>query len=214
MVEQEYQQQNGIAGENNEGPKQWLAIASFVLAILGFNILWLIFWIIALNKKQLRRAALSGVIISSVRLFFVIIIIFAALIPRMWAAQDRAKDVARMSDIKAISTALISYQYQSDYDTYPEKLSELKWPLYWLWNTVPTDPDTNMEYSYSVIDAKSDHFVICAKLSEWSTMGNTTIDLATDWTAYDDINNLNDEWVYWKFVERLESTWSYYCIAW
>ena len=77
MDEQVYQQQVNqqqiwVTVPNEEEPKQWLAIASFVLSLLGFNILWLIFWIIALNKKQLRRAAMAGTIISAIKLFFIV----------------------------------------------------------------------------------------------------------------------------------------------
>jgi len=125
MDEQVYQQQvNWTINWNNEEQKQWLAIASFVLALLWFNILWLIFWIIALNKKQLKRAALCWVIISAVKLvlsiFILLWILAGALIPRMSVAHERARDMARKSDLNYISTALVSYSYSSDNQNFPE----------------------------------------------------------------------------------------------
>lgn len=108
-----YQQPNWMPMYNQEEPKQWLAITSFVLSLLGFNLLWLIFWIIALNKKQLRRAALAWTIISAVKLALSIIILawvfFGALAPRMSVAQWLARDSARRSDLTHISTKIIEY---------------------------------------------------------------------------------------------------------
>lgn len=113
MDNQTNQQENGVMIWNNEEPKQWLAIASFVLALLWFNVLWLIFWIIALNKKQLRWAALSWTIISAVKLALSIIILawifVGALVPRMSAAQWLARDAARRSDLNYVSTKIIEY---------------------------------------------------------------------------------------------------------
>ena len=107
--QQSVYQQHWIATESNGEPKQWLAIASFVLALLGFNILGLVFWIIALKRKQLRWAALAGTIISAVKLFFVIVILFVAIVPRLGVAQQRARDMARKTDLNTISTALMAY---------------------------------------------------------------------------------------------------------
>lgn len=145
-----YQQQNGAMVWNNEEPKQWLAIASFVLALLWFNILWLIFWIIALNKKQLRWAALSWTIISAVKLFlgiFVFIWILAgALIPRLGAAQERARDIARKNDLVQLQEAIVKY-VTNEWE-YPFvwngclSPSELQNKLTWIGylNNIPEDP--------------------------------------------------------------------------
>ena len=131
MDEQVYQQQvnqqpNWVV-QNQEEPKQWLAIASFVLSLLGFNILWLIFGIIALNKKQLRRAALAGTIISAVKLVlwaFVFLWIFAgALIPRIEVARNKANDVARENNVRALSTAMMTYGM--DNGEYPSSIANL-----------------------------------------------------------------------------------------
>ncbi len=123
MEEKVYQQTvNWNTVNSQEEPKQWLAIASFVLSLLWFNILWLIFWIIALKRKQLRWAALAWTIISAVKLvlgiFVFIWILAGALVPRLGAAQQRARDIARKNDLLSIWTAIVSYN--TDNNKLPE----------------------------------------------------------------------------------------------
>ena len=157
MDEQTYQQQsvyqqqpNWMPINNQEEPKQWLDITSFVLSLLGFNILWLIFWIIALNKKQLRRAAMAGTIISAVKLvlsIFLLMWIFAgAIIPRLWVAQQMARDIARESDLIQLQEVVI--KYEKNEWRYPFvwngciSPSELQDKLIWIeyLNNIPEDP--------------------------------------------------------------------------
>lgn len=162
-----YQQPNWMPINNQEEPKQWLAITSFVLSLLGFNILWLIFWIIALNKKQLRRAALAWTIISAVKLvlsIFIIMGIFAgALIPRIWAARDKANDVARETNVKDLGMAVISYTM--DNGSYPSTIENLDLSKYAIpagnFNGTPLYEDT---YNYLQLD-NWNHFVIYTELS-------------------------------------------------
>ena len=144
--QQMYQQPNWMPINDQEEPKQWLAITSFVLSLVGFNLLWLIFWIIALKKKQLRWAALAWTIISAAKLvitIFLLMWIFAgAILPRLWVAQQRARDIARESDLANISIAFVSYNLNN------QRLSESK---YWCtrdiindlwWNPTIDDPLT------------------------------------------------------------------------
>lgn len=177
MEEQIYQQNIdwNVANSQDE-PKEWLAIASFVLALLGFSVLWLIFGIIALNKKQLRWAALAWTIISAVKLvlftFILIGILAGALIPRMWAARDKADDVARKSNVRQLVTAMISYGIENG--TYPESCySGTRWLLdnHWVDASFDWQPTIYDEYKYMRLD-EWNHFLFFVKLSEWSDMWN------------------------------------------
>ena len=194
MDEQVYQQQinqqpNWVV-QNQEEPKQWLAIASFVLSLVGFNILWLIFWIIALNKKQLRRAALAGTIISAVKLVlwaFVFLWIFAgALIPRIEVARNKANDVARENNVKFLATAMISYGI--DNEEYPSSIANLDLTQY----SIPADgfdgnPTYDDTYNYLQLDNWS-HFVIYTNLS-CEDCGNCDADTVSKMTDYDSVAN-------------------------
>lgn len=168
------QQISGIS--NQEEPKEWLAIASFVLSLVGFNILWLIFGIIALKKKQLRWAALAWTIISAVKLvlsvFVVMWILAGALIPRIWAAKNKADDVARKQNVRQLVTAMVSYGIQND--VYPESCySGTEWLLdgHWVDASFDWQPAVYDEYKYTRLD-EWNHFVFFVKLSEWSDLWN------------------------------------------
>lgn len=204
MDEQIYQQQVNqqqiwITVPNEEEPKQWLAIASFVLSLLGFNILWLIFWIIALNKKQLRRAAMAGTIISAIKLFFIVLILPAAIIPRIWAARDKANDVAREYNVKSLATAMMTYSM--DDNGYPNSIANLDLTKYSIpvgnFNGNPTYDDT---YNYLQLDNWS-HFVIYTNLS-CEDCGNCDSDVVSKMTDYNSVANY-----IWN------STWGSFCVA-
>ena len=184
-----YQQPNWMPINNQEEPKQWLAITSFVLSLLGFNILWLIFWIIALNKKQLRRAALAWTIISAVKLvlsIFIIMGIFAgALIPRIWAARDKANDVARETNVKDLGMAVISYTM--DNGSYPSTIENLDLSKYAIpagnFNGTPLYEDT---YNYLQLD-NWNHFVIYTDLT-CIDCGNCDSDTVSKMTDFESVN--------------------------
>ncbi len=120
MDEQTHQQPNWFVVTTIEEPKKWLAIASFVLSLLGLNILWLIFGIIALKRKQLKRAAMAWTIISAVELFIVII-----CIPRFLSAWNMANDMERQKNVEHLGICLT--QYALDNDWYPKDLTDLMW---------------------------------------------------------------------------------------
>ena len=204
MDEQVYQQQVNqqqiwVTVPNEEEPKQWLAIASFVLSLLGFNILWLIFWIIALNKKQLRRAAMAGTIISAIKLFFIVLILPAAIIPRIWAARDKANDVAREYNVRALATAMMSYG--ADNESYPSSITNLDLTRYSIpagnFNGNPTYDDT---YNYLQLDNWS-HFVIYTNLS-CEDCGNCNPDTLSTMTDFNSVSN---------YISN--STWGAFCFA-
>lgn len=118
-----------------------------------------------------------------IEMLIVIIIIWvlaATLVPRIWNARDRANDVARIADIKAIATALISYEL--DNSSFPDvrnasDLQVLLWADYWLGWTIPTDPN-GKPYSYKQLNGGT-HFMLCANLSSGSNNGNANKDYAS-----------------------------------
>jgi len=188
---QVYQQQpNWTPMSNQNEPEQWLAIASFVLSLVGFNLLWLIFWIIALNKKQLRRAALAWTIISAVKLalsIFILMGIFAgALIPRIWAARDKANDVAREVNVRKLATALINYSFDND-NQYPSTIENLDLSKYSIpagnFNGTPLYEDT---YNYLQLD-NWNHFVIYTDLT-CIDCGNCDSDTVSKMTDFESVN--------------------------
>lgn len=189
---------------NQEEPEQWLAIASFVLSLVGFNILWLIFWIIALNKKQLRWAALAWTIISAVKLvlstFILIGILAGALIPRMWAARDKAYDVARKQNVRTLTMAVMSYSLDNN-DKYPSNIENLDLSKYsipagnFYWN--PLDGDT---YNYLQLD-NWDHFVIYTDLS-CVDCGNCDSNMVSNMTDFESAD---------KYTSN--TSWGSYCLV-
>ena len=196
-----YQQSNWMPINNQEEPKQWLAITSFVLSLLGFNILWLIFWIIALNKKQLRRAAMAGTIISAVKLvlsIFIIMGIFAgALIPRIWAARDKANDVARESNIKTLATAMVAYSFDND-NKFPSSIENLDLRKYSVpagnFNGTPLYEDT---YNYLQLD-NWDHFILYTDLS-CIDCGNCDKNTISNMTDFNSAKNYISNGSWWSF---------------
>lgn len=202
MEEQVYQQTvNWNTVNNQEAPKEWLAIASFVLSLVWFNILWLIFWIIALNKKQLRWAALAWTIISAVKLvlgiFVFMWILAGALIPRIWAARDKANDVAREANVSALATAVVSYTLDND-GQYPSTIENLDLSKYAIpegnYNGTPTYEDT---YNYVQLD-NWNHFVIYTELSclDCGNCDNSTVSKMTDFRSVSDYITNGSWWSY------------------
>jgi len=143
-------------------------------------------------------------------------ILAATLIPRIWNARNRATDTAKVADIKSIATALVAYSLENP--AYPEKIctgtDSIQSPLlnskYWLWWSMPLDPDKEGTaparcYDYRAIG--SDHFVLCARLSaDGSSNGNATGNLVTG-ADFADLN-------YDQILNYLENTtWDYHCFA-
>ena len=198
MEEKVYQQTvNWNTVNSQEEPKQWLAIASFVLSLVWFNILWLIFWIIALNKKQLRRAAMAGTIISAIKLFFIVLILPAAIIPRMWAARDKAYDVARKQNARTLTMAVMSYSLDNNVK-YPSTIENLDLSKY----SIPAgnfygDPLDGDNYNYLPLD-NWDHFVIYTDLScvDCGNCDSNKISNMTDFESADNYTSSSSWWSY------------------
>lgn len=202
MEEQTYQQNlDWNIVNSQEEPKEWLAITSFVLALVGFNILWLIFGIIALNKKQLRWAALSWTIISAVRLvlwvFIFMWILAGALIPRMWAARDKAYDVARKQNVRTLTMAVMSYSLDNN-DKYPSNIENLDLSKYSIpagnFNGNPLDGDT---YNYLQLDSW-EHFAIYTDLS-CVDCGNCDSSIISNITDFESANNYTSSSSWWSY---------------
>lgn len=213
MEEQFYQQsiyqqqptnQQGSEIWNQEEPKEWLAIASFVLSLVGFNILWLIFGIIALKKKQLRWAALAWTIISAVKLvlsFFILTWIFAwALIPRIWSASDKARDVARKQNVRSLVVAVMTYSIDNN-NRFPSTIENLDLSKYSIpsgnFNGNPLDEDT---YNYLQLDSW-EHFMIYTDLS-CVDCGNCDSSMISNITDFESANNYTSS-----------NSWGSYCLV-
>ena len=201
MEEQVYQQTVSWNTVNSqEEPKQWLAIASFVLSLLWLNILGLIFWIIALNRKQLRWAALAWTIISAVKLvlgiFVFIWILAGALIPRIWAARDKANDVARQANVRELAAAVVSYNM--DNGGYPSTIENLDLSKYLIpagnYNGTPTYED---KYNYFQLD-NWNHFVMYTKLS-CLDCGNCDEDTVSKMTDFESVNDYITNGSWWSY---------------
>lgn len=79
-----------------------------------------------MKKNTIKAFTLVEMLIVIV----IIGILIAALLPRMNAAQWRARDVSRKTALSQIQSAIVTYQW--DYG---------KWPWTWSWS-VPTSPDS------------------------------------------------------------------------
>lgn len=107
-------ERNNVDQKNQD--ESWLSIASFVLSLLGMNILALIFWIICLKQKNSKWAALSGVIIAWSRLVFRVIFLvmmgasFYALINYVWNIDNSLDATDVNSDIDYVDENV--YQYE------------------------------------------------------------------------------------------------------
>lgn len=199
-----YQQSNWNSENNQQEPQQWLAIASFVLSLVGFNILWLIFWIIALNKKQLRWAALAWTIISAVKLalsFFILMWIFAwALIPRISTAHDKAYDVARKQNARTLTVAVMSYSLDNN-DKYPSSIENLDLSKY----SIPAgnfygNPSDGDSYNYLQLN-NWDHFVIYTDLS-CVDCGNCDSNMISNMTDFESADRYTSN-----------TSWGSYCLV-
>ena len=115
-------------------------------------------------------------------IFFVGILI-AALLPRMWAAQGRARDVARKTALSQIQSAIVNYQ--GDYGKWPGmdgaknwiSVSNIESELKSAWLTsIPTDPITSQDYMYI---ASNNRFALIAKTE--TELGSNRVDCDNNW---------------------------------
>jgi len=137
----------------------------------------------------------------------ILAILSTTIIPKIWRDRDMANDTARMTDIRAIATALISYK--SDHLLYPDvinasELSSLLSSHYWM-DRIPRDPVSYESYSYKMLEWGK-HFVLCATLSNGSTAGNSKKDYA--FLPQEEI-----DMTYKQIISKFGNTWPYFCFA-
>jgi len=160
-----------------------------------------------MNKKWINS-------LEMVAIMTVIGVVTIALVSRIWNIWRRANDTARMLDIRSIATALIHYWVA--HDTYPvwtntSQLTMLIWPDYWLVWAIPKDPHTKEPYSYKTLE-NNKHFVVCAKMSYDSTIGNTDRDYAKTIGKWNNDSEYSVATYNWT-LEKFGNSWKYYCYA-
>ena len=105
-----------------------------------------------MKKNTIKAFTLVEMLIVIV----IIGILIAALLPRMQAAQGRARDVSRKTALSQVQSAIVTYQW--DHGEWPTSwatngtwIAAIWDKLIWAWMTeVPADPIKNTEFSWVV----------------------------------------------------------------
>lgn len=115
----------------------------------------------------MSRKSQGGFTLLELLIVIVIIGILAVLvIPNLASGPIRARDSQRKSDLHNLKTALESYHH--DHEGYPGVAS---WkidlvPVYI--KTIPIDPKTNADYSYSAQDSNADTNCVSGSCSQYT----------------------------------------------
>ncbi len=97
-------------------------------------------------KQKLKWFTLIEMLIVIV----IIWILAAAIFPKLWWAQARARDTARKSNLQQLATALVSYQIDhSQYIPWAHTIADIKSKLVTAWlDNVPIDPNPDRHNSW------------------------------------------------------------------
>ena len=150
-----------------------------------------------------------------VEMLIVIVIIgilIAALLPRMSAAQGRARDVARKTALSQIQSAIVTYQ--GDKWKWPQcdssdncdakdglDISEIKDELLAGWlNSIPSDPLATTKVKWLWDDGSDGQFRYMVTKRNWTDnagfvlMAKTEVEWWSNWVVCDDYEDDSSDW--------------------
>jgi len=94
------------------------------------------------KTSKIKEAKKAFTLIEMLIVIVIIGILAAAIFPKLWWAQARARDVARKTNLQSVATALVTYQIDKwQYITTAGGLDALSWLLKTAGlDTIPSDP--------------------------------------------------------------------------